>query len=146
MKRTSAGAGLLAVMVLAICGVAWAQSAATTACTWENARTVSLLALEASGERLVGQCVRVRGQLTARDMSVERRRGATTTVETTIGAYFVDRSVQVALADRPRYVQALGVVGHCRNVCADSDPDAICMPIGHCHYYDDPYVMIQDVR
>lgn len=138
---------MLAAIALAICGVAWAQTEAQPpACTWETAQPISLRVLERSDERLVGQCVRVRGDLSARDMSVERRRSATTTEETIIGAYFVDNDMRSTFSERPRFTQALGVVGHCRNVCADADPEAICMPIGHCHYYDDPYVMIQDVR
>lgn len=147
MKHTSAGAAFLAVIALAVCGVAWAQSESTPAeCTWEIAIEIGVRALERSGERLVGQCVRVRGHLNARDMRVERRLSATTAEETLIGAYFVDASTRTALSERPRYAQALGVVGHCSNVCDDADAEAICMPVGHCHYYDDPYVMIQDVR
>jgi hypothetical protein len=83
--------------------------------------------------------------------------------ETFIGAYFDDDALHASLRERPRRVEALGVVGHCSDICADEndamrrelaaaraegrEPEiTICMPAGFCHYYEDPYVMIEDVR
>jgi hypothetical protein len=146
MKHNVAGAVTFALIALLACGAALAQSSAPRDCAWETAERISLRELERSGERLVGRCVRVRGELNARNMRVERRLGATITESTMIGAYFIDGALRASFSERPRHTQALGVVGHCRNVCAAADPDTICMPSGHCHYYDDPYVMIQRVR
>ena len=154
-------ASALGLMALAAFGAVWAQQAPH--CTWETASRISVDTLERSEERLKGQCVRVRGMLDYRSLSTTRSTGITSREITFIGAYFADDALRQSFLNHPRRVEALGAVGHCRDICAEADkanrmqsvnadPNdsevlaGICMPIGHCHFYDDPYVTVQAVR
>jgi hypothetical protein len=69
-----------------------------------------------------------------------------------IGAYSHSENLMDSFSERPRRVEVLGRVGHCADICAEGetrDEDGnvvICMATGFCHYYYDPYVMIEAVR
>lgn len=110
--------------------------------------------------------MRVSGWLNGWAIYSNRQERNSNHLETTfVGAYFDEPALADALQDRPRSGQALGVVGHCADVCADNyrqweeeraaaeregrEPSQdlpFCMPVGFCHYYDDPYVSVQQVR
>lgn len=160
---------LLAALALAA-PLALAQNRAP-ACTWETAEAISVAALERSGAHHRGRCVRVRGLTDGWAMRSRERRGAVGE-EIFIGAYVDDEALGRELRRRPRRVEALGVVGHCRDICAEENelldvagaagsrremaaaraegraPESlvICMASGYCHYYDDAYLRIQAVR
>jgi hypothetical protein len=152
---------LVALCLLALPGAASSQQPAP--CTWETARPVTVRTLNGAPTRWVGACVRVRADLDRRSLSTTRRERATVTERTSIGAYFADETLSDAASawSRPRRVEALGVVGLCRNICADANARAsaaagassggvttftVCLPAGWCHYYDDPYVLIDAIR
>jgi hypothetical protein len=113
-------------------------------CAWESAEVVSVRRLDRDQADLRGRCVRV---LALNDGWALRsqRRGRAGVEETFIGAYFEEDALHASLAERPRRVEVLGVVGHCSDICSNSSEDVICMPVGFCHYYDGPYVMISAV-
>jgi hypothetical protein len=142
----SAGLSLAALTIafLAPLGAGWAQSDAP--CTWDSAQAMSVRALERAQADLRGRCVRVRAQSDGWALRVSEQRGIAGE-ETLIGAYFEDEALRASLAERPRRVEALGVVGHCSDICANSGDDVVCMAVGYCHYhYGDPYVMISAVQ
>lgn len=115
------------------------------ACTWENAEAVSTRALDRSRVDLRGRCVRVTALNDGWALRSQRR-SRDGIEEIFIGAYFEDAAMREAFAVRPRRVEALGIVGHCSDICAEASSDAICMPVGFCHYHSDPYVLISAVR
>ena len=142
----SAGLSLavLTIALIAPFAAGWAQTEPEP-CTWENAEPISVYALEHSGAALRDRCVRVFAETDGWALRVWRRRGIAG--ETTfVGAYFDDETLRSSLAERPRRIEALGVVGHCGDICAGAADDVICMPVGFCHYYHDPYVQIRDIR
>lgn len=161
------GLRALALIVFAsVAGLLGARAAEVEpdpACTWESAEAVGVIALDRSELRYRGYCVRVRGMLDTRSIGVTRRGDRNERVF--IGAYFAEPAMRDDYITA-RSVEVLGIVGHCRDICADENealqrqaeaerngvaPEAsedipLCMPVGHCHYYDDPYILVQAVR
>lgn len=146
MVRSSA-LSLAALAIALLAPVAGGQTvSAPQTCTWETAEPVSVRALDRSRTDVRGRCVRVFALNDGWALRTQRqsRQGAE---ETFVGAYFEDHALRDALGVHPRRVEALGVVGHCSDICANPNPDVFCMPVGFCHYYyGDPYVMISAVR
>jgi hypothetical protein len=142
---------LVAIALLALVGASWAQQRDAPRCTWSTAEYASVSRLERSRTDFRGHCVRVRAELDGWKLSVTRSTGGGA-IEYFIGAYSGDEALLRAFQNRPRRVEVLGVVGHCSDICANSPtttPEGytnVCMPVGFCHYYDDPYVMIEAVR
>jgi hypothetical protein len=144
--------------VLALIVPAQSQTEAPR-CDWRTARSISVVGIERSGQRHKGECVRTYGQLTARIIGASARGGEYVFV----GAYFEDQALRDAFIDQPRTVHVLGVLGHCDDACRDADEqnqreiraaaaegrepeEILCMPIGHCHHYSDPFITVQAVR
>lgn len=151
-------AAVVAILLGADANLAQSQTNAEQ-CDWRTARSMSVIGIERSGERFKGQCVRTYGQLTSRNVGAEGPGGE----YVFIGAYFDDELLRDTFDVRPRTVRVLGVLGHCSDTCRDIEaqnaqeavraaaegrqPDEIlCMPIGHCHYYNDPYIQVQAVH
>lgn len=161
LRSSGLSLAALSIALIAPLAAGWAQTE-PAACTWETAEPISVRALERSRTALRGRCVRVFGRTDGWALRVSERRGVAGE-ETFIGAYFNDDALHSSFTEHPRRVEALGVVGHCSDICAEEneamlreldaaraegrEPEiTICMAAGFCHYYEDPYVMIQDVR
>jgi hypothetical protein len=152
MEKTFLVAALAAL--LAFMGVSWAQhDQAQTPCSWESAERVTVRGLDGAEGGEPGRCVRLRAELDGWMLSDARRhRGLRAAQTDFIGAYSRDEALLDGFAERPRRVEVLGRVGHCGDICAEGETRdeegnvVICMAIGFCHYYDDPYVMIEAVR
>ncbi|MGQ0533106.1 MAG: hypothetical protein ACT4OF_10520 [Caulobacteraceae bacterium] len=154
MGRSSAYGAALCAILLAAIGAAWAQEGrAQTDCTWETAERLSVRRIDGAETGLRGRCVRVRAELDGWQLSAARpqRRSVAAPIDF-IGAYSRDATLLEPFRERSRRVEVLGVVGHCSDICAgehgrdEQGSTTICMPTGFCHYYDDPYVMIEAVR
>jgi hypothetical protein len=145
---------LVALTATAI-GVAAAQQERSAApCTWDVATPLTVRGIDASETNLRGRCVRLRARLDGWGLYADRpHRGFDAAQYDFIGAYANDPALLAPFRERERRVEVLGVVGHCSDICADGgvqqDADGntvICMATGFCHYYGDPYVMIEAVR
>jgi hypothetical protein len=162
LRSSGLSLAALTIALLAPLAAGWAQTE-PAACTWETAEPVSVRALERSQTAFRGRCVRVLGETDGWALSASRRRGVAGE-EIFIGAYVDDDALRSSLRERPRRTEVLGVVGHCSDICAEEneamrreldaahaegrEPEnlVICMAAGFCHYYEDAYVQIQDVR
>lgn len=140
--------------LFAIAGATWAQDSAPSRCTWQTAERLTVRGIDAAGTGLRGRCVRVRARLDGWALRADRpHRGLAASQYDFIGAYSDDPALLEPYRERERRVEVLGVVGHCSDICADGGvrQDAegntiICMATGFCHYYADPYVLIEAVR
>lgn len=145
---------MFATLILAAALSAAPEPAPSADCTWENARKISVETLERSNRKLVGQCVRVRGDLSATRLSNTRSSGVSSEVWTGVGAYFQSAKLmeQVFGWEEDHRVEVLGAVGHCTQVYDEmkaelaENPDAVFLPTGWCHFYADPLVRIKAIR
>lgn len=146
MGRAQLIALLLGAAALAATGAGWAQDETPPPCAWETAQRISVRALERSGDRLRGQCVRVVGRINGRDLADMQRPPRGNYEDLMVGAYFDDEAMADSFFEHPRRVEALGRVGLCEDICADAGPDVFCMATGYCHYHGGPYVLVKATR